>query len=365
MFTDEARDGEVRSGETGTDRAWTDRPHVGSGADGVAPGVRDWLRRRSRSAGEWDTDRLRALKGDHRVSVVLPARDEERTIGDIIAAVREGPMGDGTVDEVVVIDSHSTDGTARAAAEAGAAVHHQDSVRPDLPPMRGKGDAMWKSLHVVEGDIAVFLDADVRGFTGRYVTGLLGPLLEDPAVAYVKGHYDRSAPGPAHPDDPVGRAAGGRVTELAARPLLALLRPELSGFVQPLSGEAAGRVDVLRRVPFAAGYGVEAGLLLDLLDLVGLDALAQVDLGERRHRNRPLTDLGPMALQVQAAILRRACPDALNAEDGPPPDAGSRAALLQYARGGGAVPGPHHVDLRERPPLDSVLVDTVRTNATA
>ncbi|WP_017627544.1 glucosyl-3-phosphoglycerate synthase [Nocardiopsis chromatogenes] len=354
MFTDEAGNGESGPDGTGADEGRADRGQVGDGTARVAPCVRDWLRRRSRSAGEWDIDRLRALKGGRRVSVVLPARDEEDTVGDIVAAVREGPMGAGTVDEVVVIDSHSTDGTARAAAEAGAAVHHQDSVRPDLPPMRGKGDAMWKSLHVVKGDIAVFLDADVRGFTGHYVTGLLGPLLEDPAVAYVKGHYDRSAPGPAHPGEPSGQAAGGRVTELAARPLFALLRPELSGFVQPLAGEAAGRVDVLRRVPFAAGYGVEAGLLLDLLDLVGLDALAQVDLGERRHRNRPLTDLGPMALQVQAAILRRVRPEAVGTGAGPGHGPESPAPLLQYLPRGGADPRPRHVDLRERPPLDSV-----------
>jgi len=315
--------------------------------DGLPPGARDWFARRTYTARTWDEERIRELKGGTRVSVVLPARDESATVGEIVSAIRDalasGPAP--VVDEIIVIDSHSSDGTARIAEKAGALVVHQDDVRPDLPPGRGKGDALWKSLAVATGDVAVFLDADVRDFTPRYVTGLLGPLLADARIAYVKGFYERPA---ARTADGPG-AGGGRVTELVARPLLNLLRPELAGFVQPLAGEAAGRTDVLRRVPFATGYGVEIGLLLDLFDLVGLDRLAQVDLGVRRHRHQSLADLGAMAAQVHSAALRRLA-DGLPgiAPDGPDPV----RHLVQYEHedGAGLRARVREVPVAERPP---------------
>nr|WP_242675724.1 glucosyl-3-phosphoglycerate synthase [Streptosporangium minutum] len=234
---------------------------------------------------------LLEAKGDTTVSVVLPARDEAETVGEIVAAIRRDLMETvPLVDELVVIDSRSVDDTAVRAARAGARVIAQDDILPDLKPMDGKGEALWKSLAATSGDLLVFIDADLREFRTSFVTGLLGPLFADPGVAYVKGCYDR-------PLQNV-QSGGGRVTELVARPLLNLHWPLLAGFVQPLAGEYAGRRSVLERVPFVTGYGVELGLLIDLLDLAGLDALAQVDLGRRVHSHQSTEALGGMASQI-------------------------------------------------------------------
>jgi glucosyl-3-phosphoglycerate synthase len=233
------------------------------------------------------------------VSVCLPARNEEATVGHIVATVRRTLMeAVPLVDEVVVIDDRSTDATAEAAAWEGARVLGVDDVLPDTPRGAGKGNAMWKSLHAADGDLVCWLDADVRNFAPHFVSGLLGPLLTDPDVAFVKGYYRR----PLH-GEPTG---GGRVTELVARPLLSLLFPELAGFVQPLGGEYAGRRDVLEAVPFVEGWGVEIGLLVDVVARVGLGATAQVDLGVREHRNRPLDELGAQATSILVTALRRA-----------------------------------------------------------
>lgn len=234
---------------------------------------------------------LLEAKGDTTVSVVLPARDEAETVGEIVTAIRRDLMETvPLVDELVVIDSRSVDDTAARAARAGARVIAQDDILPDLKPMDGKGEALWKSLAATSGDLLVFIDADLREFRTSFVTGLLGPLFADPGVAYVKGCYDR-------PLQNV-QSGGGRVTELVARPLLNLHWPLLAGFVQPLAGEYAGRRSVLERVPFVTGYGVELGLLIDLLDLAGLDALAQVDLGRRVHSHQSTEALGGMASQI-------------------------------------------------------------------
>ncbi|SFI66293.1 glucosyl-3-phosphoglycerate synthase [Streptosporangium canum] len=234
---------------------------------------------------------LLEAKGDTTVSVVLPARDEAETVGEIVTAIRRDLMeAVPLVDELVVIDSRSVDDTAVRAARAGARVIAQDDILPDLKPMDGKGEALWKSLAATSGDLLVFIDADLREFRTSFVTGLLGPLFADPVVAYVKGCYDR-------PLQNV-QSGGGRVTELVARPLLNLHWPLLAGFVQPLAGEYAGRRSVLERVPFVTGYGVELGLLIDLLDLAGLDALAQVDLGRRVHSHQSTEALGGMASQI-------------------------------------------------------------------
>jgi glucosyl-3-phosphoglycerate synthase len=235
----------------------------------------------------------------HTVSVCLPARDEEATVGGVVATVRRAlverlPL----VDEIVVIDDRSTDGTGDAARAEGAHVFAVDEVLPHLPPGSGKGNAMWKSLYVCEGDLLCWVDADIRNFRAHFVTRLLAPLLNDPDVGMVKGSYRR----PLH-GEPSG---GGRVTELMARPVLSYLFPSLTRFVQPLAGEYAARRSLLETVPFVEGWGVEIGLLIDIVFRFGIQSVTQVDLGVREHRNRPLDELGPQALAILATALRRA-----------------------------------------------------------
>jgi len=250
---------------------------------------------------DFDAASLVERKGGERISVCLPARNEEDTVGEIVSRIHEQlvervPL----VDELVVIDDHSTDATAARAEAAGATVVEAASVLPDVAGGPGKGRALWRSLHVSSGSIVAWCDTDVTNFGTQFVVGLLGPLLVEPDLLYVKGFYRR----------PLGTGGdgGGRVTELVARPLLSLLHPDLTSVVQPLSGEYAGRRVALEQVPFVCGYGVEIGLLIDLAARFGVDAMAQVDLGTRRHRNRPLRDLGPQAMTIMQVALRRAEP---------------------------------------------------------
>jgi glucosyl-3-phosphoglycerate synthase len=254
-----------------------------------------------RHAPDFDVRDLLARKRARgvTVSVCLPARNEEATVGHIVATVRRTLMeAVPIVDEVVVVDDRSTDATAEVAAWEGARVIGVDDVLPEAGPGQGKGNAMWKSLHATHGDLVCWVDADIRNFAPHFVTGLLGPLITEPDTAFVKGYYRR----PLH-GEPTG---GGRVTELVARPLLSVLFPELAGFVQPLGGEYAGRRDVLESVPFVEGWGVEIGLLVDVVARVGLGGTAQVDLGVREHRNRPLDELGAQATAILLTALRRA-----------------------------------------------------------
>ena len=233
------------------------------------------------------------------ISVCLPARNEEATVGAIVANVRRNLVDHAPlVDEVIVMDDGSEDATAEAAAWEGARVFAVEDVLPDLPRGSGKGNVLWKSLYVCEGDVIVWLDADVRNFGPHFVTRLVGPLLADPRVGFVKGFYQRPLHGEA--------TGGGRVTELMARPLISSLFPHLAGFVQPLSGEYAGRRTLLETVPFVEGWGVEIGLLIDLVANFGIDAIAQADLDVREHRNRTLEDLGPQAMAILVTGLRRA-----------------------------------------------------------
>ena len=233
------------------------------------------------------------------ISVCLPARNEEATVGAIVANVRRNLVDHAPlVDEVIVMDDGSEDATAEAAAWEGARVFAVEDVLPDLPRGSGKGNVLWKSLYVCEGDVIVWLDADVRNFGPHFVTRLVGPLLADPRVGFVKGFYRRPLHGEA--------TGGGRVTELMARPLISSLFPHLAGFVQPLSGEYAGRRTLLETVPFVEGWGVEIGLLIDLVANFGIDAIAQADLDVREHRNRTLEDLGPQAMAILVTGLRRA-----------------------------------------------------------
>jgi glucosyl-3-phosphoglycerate synthase len=238
-------------------------------------------------------------RGAHAISVCLPARDEAATIGPIVEQIRQ-QLVDGVdlVDEVLVVDDHSSDTTARVAADAGARVVAVDAVLPELGPGEGKGEALYKSVAAATGDLIAWCDADIVDFSPHFVVGLVGPLVVRPEVSFVKGFYDRPVEGQAH--------GGGRVTELMARPAIAALFPHLASIVQPLSGEYAGRRALLERLPFVQGYGVDLGLLIDIAELEGTEAIAQVDLGLRRHRNRPLDQLGPQALAVLQTALSRA-----------------------------------------------------------
>ncbi|WAP56702.1 glucosyl-3-phosphoglycerate synthase [Streptomyces luomodiensis] len=299
--------------------------------------VERWLKHRSWSADDRPLDRLLAAKRatTTTVSVVLPALNEEATVGEIAGAIRRELMGEAVplVDELVVLDSGSTDRTAEVAAAAGATVVARDSLLPRLPALPGKGEVLWRSLLATSGDIVCFIDADLREFDPRFVSGIVGPLLTDPALQLVKGMYDR----------PLGEAAGqgGRVTELVARPLLNLHWPQLAGFVQPLGGEYAARRSLLERLPFPVGYGVELGLLVDALHTVGLDALGQVDVGVRKHRHQDGLALGRMAAAIyRTAQLRLARGHLV------------RPRLTQFDRGeNGFEPRTTSVDTEERPPM--------------
>ena len=268
----------------------------------MLPTVRKWYAERTFTARQWAVDDLVARKGEQRVAVVLPARNEQATVGDIVRTIRRELVERcGVVDEVVVMDSRSTDATAAVAARAGASVFAVDEVLPALGRRDGKGEAMWKSLAVTDADLLVFVDADLEDFSASWVTALLGPLLTHPDIDLVKAAYDRSL-SLGSETLPTG---GGRVTELTARPILNAHWPELAGILQPLAGEYAARRSVLEQVPFVCGYGVEIGLLVDVLRLRGLDALAQVDLGRRVHRNRADVDLVATASAVVQAAARR------------------------------------------------------------
>ncbi|HEV7870884.1 MAG TPA: glucosyl-3-phosphoglycerate synthase [Modestobacter sp.] len=274
----------------------------------MRPDARAWFEHRTTSAtslAEIDVDALMLAKrrGGHRISVVLPARDEEATVGVLVRDLAERWMaGVALVDELLVVDSNSSDRTAEVARAAGAEVVAAADVLPSHGDRPGKGEALWKALAATTGDLIVFMDSDLLGDVGHYVPGLLTPLLTDCRVDYVKGCYTR----PLSIDGEYRPAGGGRVTELTARPLLNALWPELAGFVQPLGGEYAGRRSALEQVPFVSSYGVEVGLLIDLLQVCGLQGLAQVDLGTRTHSHQTDEALGRMAGQIVNTLLARA-----------------------------------------------------------
>ncbi|MFD7298947.1 glucosyl-3-phosphoglycerate synthase [Streptomyces sp. NPDC059897] len=299
--------------------------------------VERWLNRRSWSVADHPLHRLVAAKhaSGQTVSVVLPALNEEETVGEIVSEIRRTLMTDAVplVDELVVIDSGSTDRTSEVAAAAGARVEHRDTILPRVPVRAGKGEVLWRSLFVTSGDIVCFVDADLKEFSADFVSGIVGPLLTEPGVHFVKAMYDRPLAGAA--------GQGGRVTELMARPILNLHWPQLAGFVQPLGGEYAARRSLLERLPFPVGYGVELGLLVDALHTVGLDALAQVDVGVRKHRHQDGQALGRMAAAIyRTAQLRLARGHLV------------RPVLTQFERGeDGFEPHTHPVDTEERQPM--------------
>ncbi|MFF6786528.1 glucosyl-3-phosphoglycerate synthase [Streptomyces sp. NPDC012510] len=307
--------------------------------------VERWLSTRSWSVADRPLHKIMAAKraSGQTVSVVLPALNEEATVGDIVAIIRHDLMRQvPLVDEIVVVDSGSTDRTSEVAAAAGAKVVHRDAILPRIPAVPGKGEVLWRSLMVTTGDIVCFIDADLKEFSSDFVSGIVGPLLTDPGVDLVKAMYDRPLTvSDGRASDTTTAGQGGRVTELMARPLLNMHWPRLAGFVQPLGGEYAARRSLLERLPFPVGYGVELGMLVDALHLVGLDALAQVDVGVRKHRHQDGAALGRMSAAIyRTAQLRLARGHLI------------RPVLTQFERGeAGFEPRTYSVDLEERPPM--------------
>ncbi|WNG86258.1 glucosyl-3-phosphoglycerate synthase [Mycobacterium sp. ITM-2016-00317] len=293
-----------------------------------------WLRERSWCRPSWTVAELEAAKKGRTVSVVLPALDEEETVAGVVETIT--PLLGGLVDELIVLDSGSTDDTEIRAVAAGARVVSREVALPEVPPQPGKGEVLWRSLAATTGDIIAFVDSDLLDPDPMFVPKLLGPLLTADGVHLVKGFYRRPLKVSGRED----ANGGGRVTELVARPLLAALRPELMCLYQPLGGEYAGTRELLTAVPFAPGYGVEIGLLVDAYDRLGLDGIAQVNLGVRTHRNRPLTELASMSRQVIATLLTRCgIPD-------------SGVGLTQFfADGDDYTPRTSAVSLTDRPPM--------------
>jgi glucosyl-3-phosphoglycerate synthase len=296
-----------------------------------------WLSENSWSRPTWTIEELVAAKKGRTISVVLPALNEEETVASVVETIT--PLLGGLVDEIIVLDSGSTDDTEIRAIAAGAKVVSRETALPEVPPNPGKGEVLWRSLAAATGDIIVFVDSDLIEPDPMFVPRLVGPLLTRDGIHLVKAFYRR----PLKVSGSEDANGGGRVTELVARPLLAALRPDLGCVLQPLGGEYAGTRELLTSVPFAPGYGVEIGLLIDTYDRLGLDAIAQVNLGVRAHRNRPLTELGAMSRQVMATLLSRCGV----------PDSG--VGLTQFfADGEGFTPRTSSVSLEDRPPMNTL-----------
>lgn len=297
--------------------------------------LRSWIERRTYSADSYDVDPLLDKKAAS-VSVILPAHTVAPTLGRVLDSLI--PLHRrGLIDELVVVDADSDDGTAAIAEERDVTVVQRNQVMPELGTSKGKGDALWRGLSVTTGDVVVLMDTDTQNFGPHFLLGLLGPLFDDPSLKLVKGTFHR----PLSLGDLKVETEGGRVTELVARPLINLFAPQLAGFRQPLAGEVAARRDLLENIPFPVGYGIEIAMLIDALRLEGLDALAQVDLGTRKDRNKPLRELSTMAYSVMHAVLSRV----------------DNKELLKHAELGSLVLArpdgieQRHVELEERPPL--------------
>jgi glucosyl-3-phosphoglycerate synthase len=252
-----------------------------------------------------DIDRLVSLKEKKglKISLAFPTLNEELTIGKEILVIRTELMDRyPLVDEIAVIDSSSRDNTRRVAERFGARVFTSKTILPKYGSFRGKGENLWKSLYVLEGDIIVWVDADISNIAPKFVYGLIGPLLEDDKIGYVKAFYER----PIRSSAALSPSGGGRVTEILVRPLFSLFYPELARLIQPLSGEYAGRRELLERLPFSVGYGVELGHLIDILHLAEPEALAQVDLDMRIHRNQSVAALSRMSYGILSTFFARA-----------------------------------------------------------
>jgi glucosyl-3-phosphoglycerate synthase len=296
-----------------------------------------WMTDHSFGRPTWTVEELVAAKAGRTISVVLPALNEEETVASVVETIT--PLLGGLVDELIVLDSGSTDDTEIRALAAGARVVSREMALPELAPRPGKGEVLWRSLAATTGDLVVFVDSDLIDPDPMFVPKLLGPLLTTDGVHLVKGFYRR----PLKVSGSEDKNGGGRVTELVARPLLAALRPELTCVLQPLGGEYAGTRELLTSVPFAPAYGVEIGLLVDTYNLYGLDGIAQVNLGVREHRNRPLTELASMSRQVIATLLSRCG------------IADSGVGLTQFfADGDDYTARATSVSLADRPPMNTL-----------
>ena len=284
---------------------------------------------------EFDLRRLLERKAEP-ITVVLPAREVADTIGEIVERLRGL---DPLIDQVVVVDAASRDGSGEIAARAGAEVYQEADLMPEIGQVLGKGDAMWRALSVARGDLVAYLDSDTRDFSPHFALGMLGPLICEPDVRFLKGFFRRPY---RRPDGAQLPADGGRVTELMARPLLSAFFPELAAFVQPLAGEVAARRSLFERIPFASGYAVETAMLLHARDALGGTAgMAQVDLDVRLNRHQSLRDLSPMAYAVLRVVLERLRSEGRLRDDHAPP--------LQAADGGLV-----QVEIVERPPFASL-----------
>ena len=321
--------------------------------------VRDWFEQRSFQHQDFSG---LASSGEAMrrpaITLILPAREVAATIGPILDTVARLNERDGLIDQVLVVDADSADGTADIARAHGAEVYSENELLPEYGPAQGKGDAMWRALSVARGDIVMFADADTRDFGEHFVYGTLGPLLMVPGVQFSKAAYRR----PFTSDERSVADGGGRVTELMAKPLLNFFFAELTGFVQPLAGEFAVSRDLLLRTPFLTGYGVEIAILIDVLGAVGLPAMAQVDLGSRQNRHQPLWDLTRMSSAVLRALARRV-PALDHALPGPrepglwdlPGPVGPVTYLHPVATQDGLRLDEHLSELLERPPMAQVL----------
>ena len=292
---------------------------------------------------------LMALKEQQgsSISLALPSLNEEETVGKVLDTIQKALMKDHPLlDEIVLIDSNSTDRTRQIAKEYDVPVYIHQHLLPDLKPRIGKGEALWKSLLVTKGDIIAWIDTDIVNIHPRFVYGIIGPLLLNRNIQLVKGYYRR----PLKVGDKVQAGGGGRVTELTARPLLNLFFPELSGIIQPLSGEYAGRREALERVPFFSGYGVETGLLIDIFEQFGLHALAQVDLKQRIHHNQELEALGKMSFAIIQAVLRKL---ELRFERSFIEEVNKTMKLIKFSRGSYSL-DVEEVAERERPPMITI-----------
>jgi len=292
------------------------------------------------------------------VSAVLPCRNVADSVGgivDVIHDVNERSGENALVDQILAVDADSADGTAEVAASRGAEVYSENELMSNHGGAHGKGDAMWRSLSVARGDLVMYIDADTRDFKPQLVYGILGPILEVPEVRFVKAAYRR----PFKSHEAIEQDGGGRVTELTTKPLFNLFYPELTGFVQPLAGEFVADRELFSSIPFLTGYAVETGIMIDVLKKVGLDAMAQVDLGARQNRHQPLRDLSRMSYSVLRAVARRLRQEGrLNQTRDPSlPD-----SLFQFSDYRHAVATPDGLQLQEyveelveRPPIQEVL----------